>query len=219
MFLGSTSDVCKEISDTTQRKWIYNAYTLLSLTYSKMTHAGQRSGTKYAEFLNIQENQIHYIAHWNINAIYKGYLTTLSWKFIQDMAGFGPKYPGTYYISCSAITPPFMLLCAFWSALDSILENFSKDITTKQFLKLLTLLCIIFLQDSVFLRLKYSRHPLFDYYLFFLPEYGVFAEKVLANSVDKNTDQNTLICIALPYLGQQIVDFYVGLASILKAGF
>ena len=69
------------------------------------------------------------------------------------------------------------------------------------------------------MRQKYPRHLLFDHPLFFLPEYGVFAKEVLANSVDKNTDQNNLICTALPHLGQQVVDFYVGLGGILKTGF
>ena len=66
---------------------------------------------------------------------------------------------------------------------------------------------------------KYPRHPLFDHPLFYLPEYGVFAKEVLANSVDKNTNQNILICTTLLHLGQQVVDLHVGLAGILKAGF
>ena len=69
------------------------------------------------------------------------------------------------------------------------------------------------------MRSKYPRHLLFDHRWFFLPEYGVFAKKVFANSVDKNIDQNTLICILLPHLGQRIVDHHVRLAGILKAGF
>ena len=73
---------------------------------------------------------------------------------------------------------------ALWPSTVDV-ENSSKDIATKQFLKLLALLRIIFLQNSVFLRQKYPRHPLFDHPLYFLPEYGVFAEEVLANSVDK----------------------------------
>ena len=81
------------------------------------------------------------------------------------------------------------------------MENSSKDIATKQFLKFFALLHIIFLQDSVFLHQKYPRHPLFDHRLFFLPKYGVFAEEALANSIDKITDQNTLIRTALPHLG------------------
>ena len=113
MCLGSTSDVCKEISDTTQRKWIHNAYTPLGLTYSKVTHAGRGSGTKHAELLNIQEDQIRRAAHWNTDAMHKGYLTTLPREFMRSMAGFDPKHPGRYHIARSAVTPPSVLLCAF----------------------------------------------------------------------------------------------------------
>ena len=151
--------------------------------------------------------------------MHKGYLTTLSQEFMQGMVGFDLKYLETYHIACSAVTLSSVLLCVFWDTLNPALENSSKDIVTKQFPKLLALLYIIFFQDFIFLRQKYLRHPLFDHFLFFLPEYGVFAKKVLANSVDKNTDQNTLIHTTLPHLGQQVVNFHVRLAGILKARF
>lgn len=78
---------------------------------------------------------------------------------------------------------------------------------------------MIFLQDFVFLYQKYSKHFLFDHCLFFLPENKIFVKDVLANLIDKNINQNTLICIALPYLGQQVVNLYIRLADILKTGF
>ena len=218
-FVGSTSDVCKEISDSTQRKWIKGVYAPLGLAYSKVTHAGRGSGTKYAELLNIHEDQIRRAAHWNSDAMHKGYLTTLPREFMRGMAGFDPKHPGTYHIARSAITPPSELLSAFWSPLDAALGVLFNDIATNQFVKLLQFLRIVFLQDSVFLRQKYPRHPLFDHSLFNMPEYGVFAEAVLANSVEKATDQNTLIRTALPHLGQQVVDLHVGLSGLLNAGF
>lgn len=55
--------------------------------------------------------------------------------------------------------------------------------------------------------------------MFFLPEYKVFAEEVSANLMDKNTNKNILIYIALPHLRQQVGNLYIELASILKAGF
>lgn len=50
---------------------------------------------------------------------------------MQGIAGFNLKYPDIYYIACLVVTPFFMLLYTFWSALDSVLENFSKDIIIK----------------------------------------------------------------------------------------
>lgn len=52
-----------------------------------------------------------------------------------------------------------------------------------------------------------------------MPEYEVFAKEIIANSINKNIDQNILICTALSYLNQQVVDHYIKLTSILKAGF
>lgn len=152
MFLGLISNVCKKISNIIQCKWIHNVYRPLGLTYSNVTHTGQGSRIKHVELLKIQEDQIHYTTHWNINAIYKSYLTTLFWEFMQSIVDFDLKYLGIYHIvACSAITPFFVLLYAFYSVLNLALEIFLKDTAIKQFLKLLALFCIIFFQDSIFL--------------------------------------------------------------------
>lgn len=119
---------------------------------------------------------------------------------MQKIVDFDLKYLGTYDIIYSVVTLFSVLLCAFWDVLDPVLEIFFKDITIKQFLKLLALFSIIFFQNSIFGCQKYPRHLMFDHFLFFLSEYRVFVKEVLANSIDKNTNQNILICTALPQL-------------------
>lgn len=120
---------------------------------------------------------------------------------MQDMVGVNLKYLGIYYIAYLIVIQLFILLCVFWNTLDSVLENFLKNIAIKQLFKLSALFCIIFFQDSIFLYQKYPSHFLFNYYLFFLPNYKVFARKVFANLIDENINQNILIYIILPHLG------------------
>ena len=217
--ISSPKDVCKEISDSTQRKWIYSVYSPLGLTYSKVTHAGRSSGTKYAELKGIQEDQIRRAAHWTTDSMHKGYLTSLPREFMRGMAAFDPKHPGTYHIARAAVTPSSELLSSFWPSLDKWLKHFFNDIATIQFVRLLDYLRVVFLQDSVLLRQKYPQHPLWNHRLFSLPEYDVFAADVLAHLDEKEMDQNSLIRTALPQLGQQVVDLHVGLTSLMNAGF
>lgn len=107
---------------------------------------------------------------------------------MRGIVCFNSKHLCMYYIARSAVIFLSVLLYAFSTALNSVLENFFKDIVTKWFLKLLTLIYIIFFQGSIFLRQKYPKHLLFDYCLFFLSKYRVFTEEILANLVYKNTN-------------------------------
>ena len=138
---------------------------------------------------------------------------------MRGMAGFDPKYPGTYYIARASVTPPTDLLTSFWDPLDKWLQHSCQDIATIQFLKLLAYLRIVFLQDSVLLRQKYPQHPLWNHRLFSLPAYDVFAKDVLAHLDHEEMDQNSLIRTALPHLGQQVVDLHTGLTNLMTAGF
>lgn len=58
LILASHKNVNKALSDTTQRNWISDVYKALSLKFSKVTHADQGSGSRIAETLNIEEEQI-----------------------------------------------------------------------------------------------------------------------------------------------------------------
>ena len=168
--IASPKDVCKEISDSTQRKWIHSVYSPLGLTYSKVTHAGRGSGTKYAELKGIQEDQIRRAAHWTTDSMHKGYLTSLPREFMRGMAGFDPKHPGTYHIARAAVTLSSELLSSFWPSLDKWLKHSFVDIATIQFVRLLDYLRVVYLQDSVLLRQKFPQHPLWNHRLFSLPE-------------------------------------------------
>lgn len=92
LILASPKDICKELSDTTQRKWLSDIYKNLSLTYTKVTYAGRGFGSRIAERLNISEDQIQYAGNWNTNSMHQGYLTSLPQKFMRGMAGFDPEH-------------------------------------------------------------------------------------------------------------------------------
>ena len=212
-FSASPQNVCKEMSDSTQRKWILDVYKNLGLTFSKVTHAGRGSGSRIAEGLNIEEDQIRRAGNWNTDSMHKGYLTHLPRKFMRGMAGFDPNHPGTYHIARSTVQPSEKLLFSFWQPLNEW-ANFSfQDIGTSQFVKLLLYLRIVFLQDSAIFRSRFPSHPLFTHILFSMPEYEIFAADVLANLDERETDQNILVRQALPHLGQQIVDTNTTMAA------
>lgn len=86
------------------------------------------------------------------------------------MVDYNFKYLNIFYITCLIVIYFFVLLNVFYDALDLVLNFFLKNIIIKQFMKLPTLLCNIFFQDSVLLRQKYSSSFLFDHFWFFLLE-------------------------------------------------
>ncbi len=167
----------------------------------------------------ISEDQIRNAAHWNTDSIHKGYLTSIPEEFMRGMAGFDPKYPGTYYIARASVSSSTDLLTFFWDPLDKWLQYSCQDIATIQFLKLLAYFRIVFLQDSVLLCQKYPKHPHWNHRLFSLPSYDLFAKDVLAHSHHEEIDQNSLIYTALPHLGQQVVDLHTCLTNLMTASF
>lgn len=60
---------------------------------------------------------------------------------------------------------------------------------------------------------------MFDYSLFFLIKYKIFAENGLDNLVDKNIDENIFIYTILLNLSQQIIHLYIMLVNIKKTRF
>ena len=86
--------------------------------------------------------------------------------------------------------------------LDYWLQQKVDDIATKQFLKLLNYLRVVFLQDFVILRSRYSTHSLWHHEVFKHSLYLVFVVDVAAHLENKDRDIDTQIRLAMSLLEQ-----------------
>ena len=68
-FVAAPNKPTAELSNTAQRKWIKQVYETLGMKFSKVTHAGRGSGSRIAEGLNIEEDQICRAGCWNTDSI------------------------------------------------------------------------------------------------------------------------------------------------------
>ena len=207
------------MADATQRQWIHKLYDASKINISKITHAGRGSGTKEAEKLDIDVDQIQRAGHWAGDSMHKGYLTGLPRAFMRGMAGFQSEHAGTYFISRGQVQPSNELRQMIFPKLDYWIQQKTDDIATRQFLRLLAYLRIVFLQDSVLHRAQYPEHSLWHLDVFQHPLYTSFATDVIASLKDKDRDMDSQIRTAIPILGQQVLNLNASLASMLTEGF
>ena len=169
--------------------------------------------------MDIDIDQIQRQGRWAGDSMHKGYLTSLPRRFMRGMAGFQPEHGGAYFIARAQVEPPSELVLLIFSKLNHWLQQPTDDIATKQFLKLLNYLRVVFLQDSVILRNRYPTHSLWHHKVFKHPLYLTFAANVIARLDDKDRDMNSQIQLAIPLLGQQVLNLDASLSSLIAGGF
>ena len=138
-------DIFKELLNSTQRDWILKIYKHLNIQISKITHAKQNSETKNIEKLDIDVEQIQRADRWIDNFMHKDYFISLPRQFIRDIIDFQLKHVDTYFIVKKYIQSSKELLKLIFSKFNHWMKQSTKDITIKQFLKLLIYLRRIFL--------------------------------------------------------------------------
>ena len=151
--------------------------------------------------------------------MHQDYFTSLSREFMRGMTDFLPEHRGTYFIARDQVEPSKELLELIFKKLDYWLEQETDDITTKQFLKLLAYLRVVFLQDSVLLRSQYPQHSLWLLSIFKHPLYVSFAVDVAASLNDEGKNMNSQIRTVIPILGQQILNLNTSLTDLLIENF
>jgi hypothetical protein len=219
----NTVSLSYEIQLTWTNK-IFKGADLMSL---KKTHAGRAQGAKQAELSGVSESQIRRAGRWNSDALSNCYLSNLPREFIRSMAGFEPHGQGNYYLPRAKVEPPQSLLRTVWPWVDEWLEWFSQaapsasyehivleplspfeedrqDLAAQGFLRLLLVLRMILLQDSVLLRREYPDHIIWQDPIFVREDYLRFAEEVELSIREVEEPQDLRIRRVLPDVANKI---------------
>lgn len=204
------ADRVRPISYEVQLQWTNKVFEAAHLQSLKKTHAGRSEGAKQSELNGTAEGQIRRGGRWNTDALTNCYLSNLPREFIRGMADFDPNKPGNYYLPRAKILPPQSLVRSLWPWVDqwlawfaqwqgnaassyenpppleslSPLEEDRKDLAAQGFLRLLTELRTILLQDSVLFRKEFPSHPIWNDPIFVREDYLAFAQEVEASLVD-----------------------------------
>ena len=207
------------MTNATQRQWIHKLYDVFKINISKITHADRDSKTKKIEKLDIDVNQIQRADHWADDSMHKNYLTNLSRAFMRDMIEFQSEYADIYFISRDQVQSSNEFLQMIFSKLNYWIQQKIDDIVTRQFLRLLVYLRIVFLQNSVFHRTQYFEHFLWHLNVFQHSLYIFFAIDVIVNLKNKNQDMNSQIRTIISILDQQMLNLNVSFTSMLIEDF
>lgn len=205
LFHGENSKNTQGLSYATQLNWTHKIFDHANLKSLKKTHAGRTNGARHAELNGVSEAQIRRAERWNNDSLTTSYLSHLPREFVRSMAGFETFNQGNYYLPRAKISPPQSLLDVLWPWVDewqlwfrcegnaadpalttcqhldleSMSENEDRtDMAAQGFLRLLTELRVILLQDSVILRRHFPQHPIFTDPLFVREDYQAFALEV-----------------------------------------
>jgi hypothetical protein len=220
------SNLNKQLSDSTANSWTRRLYSLSGIKGSKVSHMPRSSGARIAEANNVSEAQIRRGGRWNSDQMTGCYLTDLPRQFMRGMADFEPDYASSYFIPRDTIRPPPSLRRQVWPQLDrwrqahldlpGASEVVEPNLAAGGFLELLDKLRDVFLQDSVFVRQKHPRHPIFRDALFATAEYATFATAVEAAADTLRHEDPHLVAIqkAIPSVNERLR----AISSIVQTG-
>ena len=226
---GNRKDV--PLSYDTLLEWTNKIFSGAGHSSLKKTHAGRAQGAKYAELNGVGEAQIRRAGRWNNDTLTSCYLTHIPREFVRSMAGFNPSGGGVYYLPRARVEPPESLLQAVWPWVDQWLEWYDSpedrpfpsyeayttdpqpvpsseddrmDLAGQGFLRLLVVLRIVFLQDSVILRREFPQHPLWKHEIFAREDYKRFAQDVEDSLNDIEEPEEVRLRTAVPIIAERL---------------
>jgi len=138
---------------------------------------------------------------------------------MRGMAGFQSKPSGTYFVARSQVEPLKELLRLVFPNLDYWLQQPTTDVAMKGFLKLLAYLRMVFLQDFVLLRVDFPHRCLWNLEVFKHLLHASFVTDILARLNDDGKDMNSHIRLAIPILGQQVLNVNSSMTDLATNGF
>jgi Centromere DNA-binding protein complex CBF3 subunit, domain 2 len=128
------------------------------------THSARKQSVRHSEPRGVSEAQIRRAGRWNTDAMTGVYLSYLSREFMRSIAGF-PQRGHAYFLPRAQETPDETLCARIWPETDVWLERMEAyhpdradnevvrlNLAGSGFLRLLRMLRVILLQDSVLLR-------------------------------------------------------------------
>ena len=195
---GSSKVPKRRLSLYTQAAWIRRAFAAIGIQSQEITHTRRKKGALHAELLGVPESEIRRAGRWGMDVLTSVYLSHLPRRFMRAIAGWPQEGKG-YFLPRAQETPEEALCSRIWPGVDVWMERMEAydpdrddnevvrhDLAGTGFLRLLRVLRVILLQDSVILRKQFPLHPLWKDSLFNCPEYLKFAARMedsLANVV------------------------------------
>lgn len=171
------------LSYNQHRAVIGKLFLACNVSSAAKTHATRHSGAQHAELHGVPELQIRRAGRWNSSVMEGTYLSHLPRKFMRVAAG-SPPDDNAYFCRRSLVQPPQALVDQVFPRVDHWLdparESRLPDTASAGFLRMLDYLRRILIQDMVFVRRDFPSHPLLAEAPFSSPEFGAFAEELLA---------------------------------------
>jgi len=199
VFPGSVRVPERPLSYATQFQWNRKMFRGVGIYSKEITHAPRKQGPRHAELGGVPESQIRRAGRWNTDAMTGVYLSYLPRGFMRAIAGFSQEGK-TYFLPRAQVVPDEALSSQIWPEVDVWLRRMEAydpdspdnevvrlDLAGSGFLRLLRTLRVILLQDSVILRRKFPRHPLWREPIFNSVEYQAFAARVESSLEDAVT--------------------------------
>ncbi|KAL3681957.1 hypothetical protein R1sor_024913 [Riccia sorocarpa] len=170
-----------------------------------------------AELGGASESQIRRLGKWNNQAMENCYLTSLPRETLRTLAGFSPVQ-GQFYLPRMAVQPPPELTSKIFPEVEEWLRKvdtgeYEQSIAAGGFLRLLLLLRVVILQDSVLLRQSHPSHPIWRHSIFSDPSYVSFADRLKHVMISEEDPTELQLQRALPVLAERISVMHQDLSS------
>jgi uncharacterized damage-inducible protein DinB len=147
-------------------------------------HLGRQLGSKILEFLEELKEEIRNLGNWDPKIQETSYSTKLPWRPMRKLAGFTTGN-NMYYNPRTMVEPPesliektpFSRFLTPYEYVEQKIQNDNADCWTAfEYLKLMKLLAVVFLQDAAamwVLHPERKKHPIFLMPVFLDPEWLV----------------------------------------------
>ena len=180
----SDADREKPMANDTYLNAIKKVCSDLMIASRHWLHLGRQLGAKILEFLEELKEEIRSLGNWDPKIQETSYSTKLPWRPMRKLAGFTTGN-NMYYNPRTTVEPPaslmektpFFRFSTAFQYVEAKIQNDNADCwTAYEFLKLMKLLGVVFLQDAAamwVLHPERKEHPIFLMPVFRDPEWLV----------------------------------------------
>jgi hypothetical protein len=174
----------KPMGNSTYSSAIKKVCLRLMIASKHWLHLGRHLGAKILEFVEEVAEEIRCLGNWDPKIQETSYSTKLPWRPMRKLAGFTTGN-NMYYNPRSTVEPPesliektpFFRFSTPFEFIDAKIKNDNEECwTAYEFLKLMKLLGVVFLQDAAAIWVLHparKEHPMFSMPVFRDPEWLV----------------------------------------------
>ncbi|KAG2217651.1 hypothetical protein INT45_000781 [Circinella minor] len=172
---GATNDLKTAVSHDAHYKAFKKAFDDCHIKSTSITHAGRKSGAKMADLGDAGASDIRRAGRWTNDSMEGSYLTNLPRRMLRVMASFDPNGK-TFYLPRASVSPPSSLQRKVFPWVEEWQTKIDQgqgdqSVAADGFLKMLQILKVTFLQDSVMMIKRHPRLSIWSAPLFNDPEY------------------------------------------------